>query len=273
MNPVATPEVGDDGLELVTGPGISFAEIDVDALGVQEITQDDDQDEAEDTDQPVAKPEPPPTSRRSKEGAPSQPGVNLDDLPEFRNWKSKMDRELQAERNRNAEIQRQFEAQAQAQQMAALEAQLGNVYNQDEQRQVIEQMARLRTQQELSAWQQWEQYVNQRVQAEGLDPADFKPRSYQGDTGAAQFEADLHTKARKKLADENAALRKKTENIDAEVRRQVAQALASQGFDAVDTGTPGGPHGGSDDDWKRDMRLFNSGKMSREAFRKRWGSA
>lgn len=269
MSPKATPDVGEDAEELAQTELSSEGDIQE-----YETPESEPQPEAEEPSEATATGEAPPTSRRSRGQDAPKPAVNLDELPEFRKWKSEMDRQVQRERAQAAELERQLQDTRRQQTRAQVEAytaKIDEAYDPNEKRQLIEHVANLRAQETMDAWAQWENYVAKRAQEAGLDPAEFKPRAYSGEVGRIQFETDLNEKARAKLQAENADLRKKTESIDEVIKREVAKALAGQGFDTVDTGQPGGLRGGNRAEWQRDRNAVQLGRMSPSAYLKKWG--
>lgn len=275
----ATPDVGMPEVEEMVDQGVTkFADSNIDAEFADEYAETEDSEFAE-APEPSAE-TPAPTSRRSRTDAKEEPAtkpVNLDDLMEFRAWKSKMDQQL-AEANRERqrlEMQSQQWAAQQAQaQMAALSGQLNEVEDDAERQVLIDQMASLKAMQQMTEWQRWQTHVNQRVAAEGLEVAEFNPLAYQGEAGALQFELDVAAKKAAKLERELAAAKKAAdpEAIEALVQRKIAQALQAQGFNQADLG--GGPQKPVDtDSWERDKRLLQQGKLPRGYMAKKYGGA
>lgn len=202
--------------------------------------------------------------------------INLDELPDFQAWKSKMDTQLAAERKERERLQAQIEQrerEAQETQRRALEQAIEDATDPDEQRRYVKQLAELQAAESYAAWQKWDAHVRQRVTEEGLSIADFDPRAYSGPTGAAQFERDLATKKAAKLQSELETYKRAADPaaIQKMVQEQVAKIMQGAGMNTVDTATPATPvdAGAS---WQRDLALFQTGKMSRTEFSKRWGN-
>lgn len=276
----ATPEVGMPEVEEMVDQGITkFADSNIDAEFSDEYAETEDSEIAE-TPDPSAETAAP-TSRRSRTDAKEEPAtkpVNLDDLMEFRAWKSKMDQQLaQANQDRQRlEMERQqWQAQQAQAQMSALSAQLDEADDPAERQAMIDQMASLRAMQQMTEWQRWQTHVNQRVAAEGLEVAEFNPLAYQGEAGALQFELDVAAKKTAKLERDLAAAKKAAdpETLAELVQRQVAKALQAQGFNQADLG--GGPQKSVDsaDQWERDKRLLQQGKLPRGYMTKKYGNA
>lgn len=212
-------------------------------------------------------------SRRAKDEEPGKAPVNLDDLPEFRQWKSKSDRDLDALRKRLQETERreaEREAQWQQQQVAQLAANLDGYEDPTQKQAAIEQIAALRAAGQFKQWQSWARHVDDEAKKAGLDPTDFDPTQYTGSEGAAQFRADLAEAKAAKLERERKELAEKAspDAIAKIVKAELAKLRQAQGLDDVDTGeaTPAG-----ETDLKRDMKLLNSGRLTPAEFRKRHG--
>jgi hypothetical protein len=221
------------------------------------------------------------TSRTQQET--TAPRKNLDDDPDFRKWKSLWDRQdeelrrqLADEQRRRAELEavaeqsRQQQAQAQ---LAQLERLLDETEDPAEQRRIYSQMANLRAADEVAAWQRWIAHVAQQAMANGLDPKQFDPMSYQGPAGAMQFERDLAAAKAKKLEQEVEAARKAAspESIDEVVRRKLAQAMQQQGLNTVDLAQPKTAPVNTTDAWQRDAAALQAGRLDPATFIKRWG--
>lgn len=215
---------------------------------------------------PSAEP-PKTTSRRSGQAQTPAAAVNLDDLPEFRKWKSEMDKQ-RAEADR-ARARAEAELQAQRDQLAAiqaeraqaqLQAQLEDEDDPGKRQQIIDQIASQRAMTMAQGWRQWESYVKSQAAAAGLSPDEFDPYQYQGEQGRVAFERDMHAKARAKLEQEREELRKATapEAIDEIVKRKVAEAMQRQGLNTVDLGE-GAPV--APDTWASDMQKLRAGKL------------
>lgn len=211
---------------------------------------------------------------RSQSAPPKR--VNLDELPDFQAWKSKMDTQLAAERRERERLQTQMEQrerEAQEAQRKALEQAIEDSSDPDEQRRYVRQLAELQAAESYAAWQKWDAHVRQRVTEEGLSIADFDPRSYSGATGAAQFERDLATKKAAKLQGELETYKRAADpaSIEKMVAEKVAKALQGAGMNTVDTASPATPvNAGAS--WQRDLALLQSGKMPAKEFSKRWGN-
>lgn len=274
----ATPEVGMPEVEEMVDQGITkFADSNVDA----EFSDFAETEDSEIAESPAPSAETPaPTSRRSQDTAnrPAAQPVNLDDIPDFRVWKSKMDQQLaQANQERQRlELERQqWQTQQAEAQMAALNQQIGDVEDPAERQVMIDQMAALKALTYQSDWQRWQTHVNQRVAAEGLDATEFNPLAYQGQAGAMQFELDVAAKKTAKLEKELRAAKQSADpaTLAGIVQREVAKALQAQGYNQVDLG--GGPQAPSDlnEQWERDKRLLQQGKLPRGYMAKKYGRA
>lgn len=206
---------------------------------------------------------------------------NLDDDPDFRNFKSAKDKEIasiKAEyerklRERDEERNRLELAQQQAA-LAGLQQSLNSAVDDQERAQLIDQIAAIKSQTYVSAERAWARYVAQQAKDEGLDPSEFDPTKYRGQQGAIQFERDLAKAAKDKYAKEAQEYKKMAspDAIAELVKKQVAKLLREQGMDSdVEAGGPDKAGNGTDS-WERDVELFNKGKLPRGFLAKKYGS-
>jgi hypothetical protein len=115
--------------------------------------------------------------------------------------------------------------------------------------------------------------VHQQATANGLDPKQFDPMSYQGPTGAMQFERDVAAAKAKQLEQEVEAARKAAspESIEEIVSKKLAQALQQQGLNRVDLAQPKTTPVNTTDAWQRDAAALQAGRLDPAVFRQRWG--
>jgi hypothetical protein len=237
----------------------------------------DDEPEAQD-ESPAAEPEtatvqPTPSQAKPKEAKPKP--VNLDDLDEFRKWKSESDK-------KHADLQRKLkEAEARAAQrdaeqqqytLRSLQAQLTETDDDNQRAALIEQMAALRSQEYVSRERKWAEHVRTRAEEEGLDSTAFEPTRYRGEAGALEFERDVAAAAKDKLRKELQDAKKASspEALAQIIRAEVAKALRTKGVDtAVETAAPGGAGPDEDATWARDFQQVQTGRMTETQFKKR----
>jgi hypothetical protein len=274
----ATPEVEQPEVEEMVDRGVTqFGTSDMDADFPDDVEIED--AEAAETPTPSAMTSES-TSRRSQDTAKSQAAqpVNLDDIPDFRAWKSKMDQQLaqaNQDRQRLESERQQWQAQQAAAQMSALNQQLTEVEDPGERQVMIDQMAALKAQNYMTEWQRWQTHVAQRVTTEGLDVAEFNPLAYQGQAGAMQFELDVAAKKTAKLERELKTAKQAAdpETLAGIVAREVAKALQAQGYNQTDLGAGPQSAGDPNDQWERDKRLLQQGKLPRGYMAKKYGGA
>ena len=197
--------------------------------------------------------------------------INLDDLPEFRNYKSQKDKEVEAERQRRLALEQQI----QAVQLAAYERQLqeqAQSYDPEKQQAANQQLSALQFQRFAAQMQAWETAKRQRLASEGLDPNDerFNKVYPGGQPGLRQFEAELAVIKSERLERENRELKGKVEGIDAIIQRKVAESLRGMGFDTADMGDNAIPSDAASR-YEQDQKRLQMGKMSPEEFIKKYG--
>lgn len=204
--------------------------------------------------------------------------INLDSLPEFRNYKSAKDREVEAERQARIQAEQQVEQIRQAQQNAQLSAYQQQLqsqlqsYDPEQQKAAVQQLAALQAQQYLSQMQAWENAKRKRLSDEGLDPNDarFNKQYPGGEAGLRQFENEIATVKNELLVKENKELKSSVGNIDTIVKQKVAEALRAMGFDTPDVGDTATPSDAGSRH-QQDMRRLQLGQMDREEFIKKYG--
>ncbi len=232
-------------------------------------------------EEPVVAGEEEAASRRSRRQRAAERGErkapvasNLDENPDFREYKSKMDRQLEQERSRRADMERQQADQYAAQaryQAQALQQQINSPDVADDDRaRAVDQLAKLGAYNEFQRWQQWQKHVAARVKEAGLDPDEFDATHYSGQAGAVQFERDLAAAEATKAKKELAKVKGELAGVSEQVKREVAKALQAQGMNVVDADQP--MRGGTDTDaMQRDIALLQSGRLAPERFAKKWG--
>jgi hypothetical protein len=230
-----------------------------------------------DDDQPTtpapptdAKPEPTVSS------GPKPSKVNLDDIEDFRKFRSERDKKEDAYKKRIEAMERQLaERQAAEEQlrMTQLRTRLTETDDDSERTRAIEEMAAIRGQSYAQAERAWAKHVATRVNDAGLDPDDFEPTRYRGQEGATQFERDVAQAAMEKLKKELLEARKAAapDAVANIVKQELAKALRDRGVDAsVDTSAPtsaGDPTANK----ARDQRLLQTGRLAPEIYHKRYG--
>lgn len=274
----ATPGVGAPDPELAHGQDdLPYVDADTDLDEPGGIAEPAAQEPDDST--PTAGADDATTARRSRKAEKEEPGkkpVNLDDLPEFRNWKAEQDRKAADMRKRMAELEREKferEQQLQQQQMQQLAASLDEYADPAQKQAAIDQIAAVRGMTYARQWQQWAQHVTEQAQAAGLDPKDFDPMQYQGAEGRIQFERDLYARKAERLERERKQLEAQA-NPDAIakiVQREVAKLAQQQGLNYAETGSPREGAPPDDEAWERDVQLVQTGRMSPDQYLKKWG--
>jgi hypothetical protein len=231
--------------------------------------------------EPTAAAEPPidraqPTGERQPPPKPAK--VDLTQLPEFRTYQAEADRRYEEERKRRLELERMYEEAQQRQNQAHIEQltqAASEAVDPQEQRQYIEQITALRSQEHMRQMRQWEEYKTAQIKERGLEPTDprFQRQYSSGQVGLYEFQKDLAEAEAAKLRAENSKAKTAADpaNIAQLVKQEVARLARAQGLDTVDVGTP---QGDVDDAaaFERDVQLAQAGRISADAFTKRWGS-
>lgn len=201
--------------------------------------------------------------------------VNLDDLPEFRNYKSARDKKEAEYQKKLGDLEKQAAELRQAQEEAALrnlKVQLDATEDDGQRQQLISQMAAVQARNLYEAERQWAQHVARRAKEEGLDDQDFDPLKYRGPEGAVAFERDLLAVSRDRLKKEAAEAKAAAspETIAALVKAELAKALRAQGVDAAVEAS--GPTSTPDREtaWRRDTEAWQQGKLSNAEYLTRW---
>jgi hypothetical protein len=217
-----------------------------------------------------------PTVQPTVPATASQPAkVNLDGLEDFRKYKSARDKQAEEYRQQLARYAQETATLRQAQEQAALQnlkVQLDSTDDDTQRQNYIKQMAAIEARGMYEQERLWGQHVAERVQAEGLDLADFNPLKYRGNEGALVFERDLALKTKAKLQDEIKATREAAspDTIAKLVQAELAKALRAKGVDASTDASAPGATVDTDAAWQRDLALHQTGRMSNEEFLKRW---
>lgn len=207
---------------------------------------------------------------------PAKAKVNLDDLEDFRKFRSERDKKEAEYKRRLAEMERTLaERQAAEEQLRLqqLQAHLQNTDDDGERQRAIQEMAAIQGQGYYQRERAWAKHVETRVSEEGLDASDFDPTRYRGEAGALQFERDVAQAAKEKLKKELAEAKRASapETVANIVKQEVAKALRAQGVDAsVETSAPAGTVD-REANKARDQRLLQTGKLSPEIYHKRYG--
>ena len=204
--------------------------------------------------------------------------VNLDDLTEFRQYKSKVDQTAAEKARRIAELEeeltRRRESEAAAQQ-ATLAAQINQTVDPTAREQLINQLAAIRSSQYVDGWRRWEQYMAAEIAAAGVDAKDpLFQKQYSGPEGAAQFAQDVLvaklTQAERRAADAEKQLAGLPTQVDEIVKRRFAELARQSGFDVIDAGEERQPPVSSDTtDIEKAIRDFNQGRINFNEFKRR----
>lgn len=263
----------EDGMRrLAEAPGdgdVILTEDDTNTVEMQEAAEAEEQEAPPSVEQPQRAA----TAKGEKQGkqAPAAAKTNLDDLPEFRDYKASRDRQYEEMRKRleNIERQRADEMQAKAnEQMQQLAARIDDMDDPAQRQQVIDQIASMRAQSFVQQERQWANYVSEQAQAAGLDPKSFDPLKYRGQTGAAEFQRDLASAQITKLQRERDELAKRADpqNLEQAARQVVAKVAHQKGLDAFDT-APAADKG--PDSLDRAMDDLNQGRVSWATYQRR----
>lgn len=229
--------------------------------------------------EPTAAAEPPidraqPTGDRQQ--PPKTPKVDLTQLPEFRTYQAEADRRYEEERKRRLELERMYEEVQQQRNQAAIEQltqQAAEAVDPHEQRQYIDQIAALRSQEYVRQMRQWDEYKTAQIKDRGLDPTDprFQRQYSPGQVGLYEFQRDLAEaeNARLKADMDKARQAADPATVAALVKAELAKVLQQQGLNTVDVGTPQGDTN-TEDAWDRDWAAVKAGRMSKAAFLQKW---
>lgn len=233
-----------------------------------------------------APPDPEPTAAaqspidRAQPQASSQPPkpakVDLTQLPEFRTYQAEADRRYEEERKRRLELERMYEEAQQQRNQAAIEQltqQAAEAVDPHEQRQYIDQIAALRSQEYVRQMRQWDEYKTAQIKDRGLDPTDarFQRQYSPGQVGLYEFQRDLAEAENARLKADMGKARQAADpaTVAALVKAELAKVLQQQGLNTVDVGTPQGDTN-TEDAWDRDWAAVKAGRMSKAAFLQKW---
>lgn len=204
--------------------------------------------------------------------------VNLDEFEEFRSYKASRDKQLESERQQRLAYERQLadvRQQQQQQYVANLGAQLDNTFDAGQRQQIIEQIAAIRAADYTQQWQQWSAYMQSEIVGHGLDANDERFRKqYSGEAGAREFQADLLAAENEKLKAERDTLTKQVTGVPSQIKSMVQRELAKlaqeQGFNYHVAEEPEAVSSNKDDQFQRDTKALNQGRMSPAEYARRY---
>lgn len=187
-------------------------------------------------------------------GAPSDRDLSRN--ADFRRFQAARDREI-ARLQRQLAEERQAQAAVEAQRLQneldALLAKADDADDPTERRTLLHEAAQRQAYLLLQQHKRWESWKRSRLREAGFDPDD--PRFERDYRSAEEFERDV-------LKAEVSALRKRMQSAGRE-----PSVAAPDRRETVDIGEPSG----SSFDLASDVAAFNSGRMSRAEFARRWG--
>ncbi len=196
--------------------------------------------------------------------------VDLDTLPEFREWRSKLDKRYSNLQRQHDDLMRRYQenaTQSQTQMENQLMTGLDEADSIEARQKIIDQIANARA--ERLSWQRteqertWRTYVAEQATKEELDPNAFLDKSYQS---REEFELDLRGTVLENL-------RKKVKTLESgaapeAVQKKVEQAAHEAGYNAIDAATP--KTVADPDSWDRDLEALQAGRMDSKKFAEKW---
>lgn len=207
--------------------------------------------------------------------------INLDDLEEFRRWKAEADRKLAEERRRREELERQMQerqatlANARQREIAQRIASDDGLMDVEEKQRLLEEYAQLVWQQNQTRLESWRRAKRELLESYGLDPNDerFSDQAYASDPDTAWYrlKSDAAEAAVEKARREAEEAKAKLADIPNLVRQEVARFVAAKGLASADLGDESGARQFNANEWERDARLVQLGRMSPEAYVRKWG--
>lgn len=266
-NSLATPVVGN-----AIDPSLAAPEAEVITPPEEETTAAPADPEG-DVAQPIDR-----RSRRAGKKEPSADTVDLTQVPEFQRIQAEHDRKLEEERQRRFQLERQMQERQEREvqgRLGFLQQQIEQSDDPDERKAAYAEALALGNQlytQQMQAWVEWK---TGQIKAKGLDPQDTRfNRAYSsGQTGLAEFQADLTAAENDKLRAELKAAKQAADpsNVSSLVRKEVARMLKLQGVDEVDLGEPVAAGADDGDAQEHDIAKLQSGQMSPRDYLKKWG--
>ncbi len=259
--------------------------VDADALAEPAAEEETEQaaPEATASEEPSADGEEESSARRSRRaGKKPEAKINLDELEEFRKFKAEADRRLEEERKRRLELERQWQ-EAQAAAAAAKQREIAQRLAEDdfvdvaEKQRLLDEYARTVWEHNQAQLEAWRRAKRELLESYGLDPNDerFADQQYAADPTTAWYrlKSDAAEEAARKARAEAQRAQAQLADIPKLIKAEVARLASQTGIAAADLGEEGGAAPQFDlDRWERDVRLVQTGKMSPQAYLKRWGS-
>ena len=218
--------------------------------------------------------------RSRREGKKDRPAVNLDDIEEFRKFKAEADRRLAEERKRREELERQYQehqaelAERRKRELADRLAEADMLDDPNEKQRLLDEYARAVWEQNQAALRRWQQAKRELLEQMGLDPSDsrFADENYADDPNTAWYrlERDAAKAAAEHAKEEARRAKAMLEDLPTLVKREVARIATASGIVSADLGedSPSAPL--DDDQWQRDVRLVQTGRMSPEQYLRKW---
>lgn len=278
----SVPYVDDDGDD--GGATVSLAErIPPLSRDEQPVASEDEEvaAAAEETEESSAEIAEDASVRRSRREGKKSPKINLDEIEEFRKFKAESDRRLAEERKRREELERVWqEEQARLAQIKRQEIaqRLADVDEEDlvEKQRLLDEYAQIAWQQNQAQLARWRAEKKRLLEEMGLDPSDerFDDLKYADDPNTAWYRLERDAaKAAAELAHKRAREAEgKLADLPKLIREEVAKHLARTGMAAADLGEDGSaPPAFSREEWARDARLVQLGRLSPEAYLRKWG--
>jgi hypothetical protein len=218
-------------------------------------------------------------SRRAKD----KPAVNLDDFEEFRKWKSEADRRIAEERKRREELERKLQEQQAAVIGATAEAKRREIARRleedidiepTEKQRLLDEYARIMWEQNQAQLAHWRAEKKRLLEEYQLDPNDerFDDTRYADDPNTAWFrlERDVAKAAAEAAAAKAREAQQQLADLPKLVRAEVARIATRSGLATPDLGDEEGGGGFDPEQWERDARLVQLGRMSPEQYLKKW---
>lgn len=207
--------------------------------------------------------------------------INLDEIEEFRRWKAEADRKLAEERKRREELERQIQerqaalASSRQQEIAQRIAADDGLMDVAEKQRLLEEYAQLVWQQNQARLESWRRAKRELLESYGLNPDDerFSDQHYASDPESAWYrlKSDAAEAAVEKARREAEEAKAKLADIPNLIRHEVARFVATKGLATADLGEEGGARQFDTQEWERDARLVQLGRMSPEAYLRKWG--